>query len=100
MARKRRSAVDDLERLDAVFAALSHASRRQVLQLLHLRGGSMTSREIADRFECEWATMSRHFKVLVDAGLIKVVKRGRQRVYRIDRAAIGGPIARWMKWVT
>lgn len=98
-ARTVRDGLKELAALDAVFAALAHASRRQVLQLLHLRGGSMTSREIADRFDCEWATMSRHFKVLVDAGLVIVAKRGRSRIYRLNRTAITGPVKGWLKWI-
>jgi len=42
----------ELARTDAVFAALAHASRRQVLLTLHLRGGTMSAGEIADRFAC------------------------------------------------
>jgi DNA-binding transcriptional ArsR family regulator len=94
-----KNALGDLAALDGVFGALTHANRRQVLQLLHLRGGAMTSRELAERFDCEWATMSRHFKVLEDAGLVSVAKRGRERVYRLNRSALGGPVRGWLKWL-
>jgi DNA-binding transcriptional ArsR family regulator len=97
--RARRNALDDMAALDAVFGALAHARRRQVLHLLHLRGGAMTSRELADRFDCEWATMSRHFKVLEKAGLLRVVKRGRSRVYRLDRAALESRVKGWLRWL-
>jgi DNA-binding transcriptional ArsR family regulator len=97
--RKPVDAPADMAALDAVFGALAHASRRQVLQLLHLRGGAMTSRQIAERFSCEWATMSRHFKVLVDAGLVAVSRRGRERIYRLDRKRLNASIKSWLKWL-
>ena len=40
--------------VDAVFAALAHASRRHILLVLHYRGGEMTAGEIAARFDCTW----------------------------------------------
>jgi DNA-binding transcriptional ArsR family regulator len=66
-----------------VFAALSHATRRHILLVLHYRGGEMTAGEIAERFACTWPTTTRHLRVLKDAGLVCVERRGRERVYRL-----------------
>ena len=38
-----------LEEIEAVCAALAHASRRQILMTVHFRDG-MTANDIADRF--------------------------------------------------
>ena len=45
----------------------------------------MTAGDIAARFECAWPTVSRHLRVLEDAGLVVQEKRGRTRNYRIDK---------------
>ena len=80
--------LDDLDRIDAVFAALSHPTRRQSLTVLRARGGTRTSGELADRFDCTWPTTSRHLRLLADAGLVTVTKRGRERDYTLNAAAL------------
>jgi DNA-binding transcriptional ArsR family regulator len=89
-ARDGRAELDAIER---VFQALAHASRRQILLVLHTRGGSLGAGEIARRFSCAWPTTTRHLGVLREAGLVRVERRGRERVYVLDRArllAVGG----------
>ena len=86
----------ELADLDAVFKALAHASRRQVLLVLHFRGGAMGAGEIARRFACSWPTTSRHLRVLVRAGLVRVERRGRQRAYVLDRERLEGVAGGWL----
>jgi DNA-binding transcriptional ArsR family regulator len=85
-----------LEALEAVFAALAHASRRQILLTVHIRG-EMSAGDIAGRFEHAWPTISRHLRILEEAGLVTHEKRGLTRFYRVDyeRLAIG---CRWFDW--
>jgi DNA-binding transcriptional ArsR family regulator len=82
-----------------VFGALAHQSRRTILLAMHARGGEMTSGDIAARFDHSWPTTTRHLRVLEDAGLVQVVLRGRQHVYRLDagrlRSVAGGWLARF-----
>ena len=87
----------DLEHLDRVFAAVAHAQRRQILLFLHFRGGELSSGEIAERFECSWPTTTRHPRVLLDAELVTVELRGRERVYQLepDRLEV---IREWVEW--
>jgi DNA-binding transcriptional ArsR family regulator len=81
-----------------VFAALSHASRRHILLTLQFRGGEMTAGEIAERFGCSWPTTTRHLNVLRDAGLISVVRRGRERVYALKRDRLRQVVGDWLSW--
>jgi DNA-binding transcriptional ArsR family regulator len=76
-----------LEALERVFDALAHASRRQILLTVHIRGG-MSAGEIAGRFAHAWPTISRHLRVLEDAGLLTHEKSGRTRHYRVDYARL------------
>lgn len=57
-----------------VFKALADPTRRRVLQLL--RDRPMTAGALADQFASSKATMSAHFAVLREAGLISAEKRG------------------------
>ena len=85
-----------LEALEAAFAALAHASRRQILMTVHFRGG-MSAGDIAARFHYAWHTISRHLRVLEAAGLLTHERRGRERVYRVDRARID-LVRQWLAW--
>lgn len=70
---------------ESVFGALAHAARRQVLLTIYFNGGSMTAGQIAAIFEHAWQTTTRHLRVLERAGLLTHEKRGRKRIYRIER---------------
>jgi DNA-binding transcriptional ArsR family regulator len=83
---------------EVVFAALAHASRRQILLVLLFRGGEMAAGAIADRFACAWPTTTRHLRVLENAGLVRVEKRGRERVYRLDRERLLAVAGGWLRW--
>ena len=87
-----------LEDLEAVFAALAHEQRRHILLTLQFRGGEMTAGAIADRFACSWPTTTRHLRVLEAAGLVTVQKRGRERVYRLERERLRSIVGDWLSW--
>lgn len=52
----------------SVFEALAHPTRRQVLQ--DLKDGELAAGEIAMRFHVTAPTISRHLRILRDAGLV------------------------------
>lgn len=87
-----------LRDLEAVFQALAHPTRRQILLVLHFRDGEMTAGEIAERFACRWPTTTRHLGKLCEAGLIRVRRRGRERVYRLDRRRLLSVAGGWLRW--
>lgn len=58
----------------------------------------MSSRDIAERFACSWPTTTRHLKVLRDAGLVAVYRRGRERYYRLVHERLRGIVGDWLKW--
>lgn len=72
--------------MSTVFRALADPTRRQVLQLL--RRGPMAAGELADHFEVTKPTMSAHFAVLREAGLIEGEKHGRSIVYRLRMSVL------------
>ena len=87
----------DLEDMDAVFDALAHRSRRTILTILQARGGTMTSREIAARFDCSWASTSRHLRILKDAGLVRVELDGREHIYKLDNERLLSVAGAWIQ---
>jgi DNA-binding transcriptional ArsR family regulator len=85
-----------LRDLELVFDALAHEQRRHILLTLEFRGGEMTAGDIAARFSCSWPTTTRHLRVLEDAGLVRVEKRGRERYYRLDKERMLGVAGEWL----
>jgi DNA-binding transcriptional ArsR family regulator len=64
-----------------VFRALADPTRRKVLELL--RQQPMTAGELSERFPVSRSTMSAHFSVLREAGLIDSVKIGTTITYQL-----------------
>jgi len=92
-----RSAVDT----DALVAAVTEPTRRQMLDLLLERGES-TATALADRLPITRQAVSKHLAVLTRVGLVTGVKSGREMRYRLnverlDRAtrSLGELAATW-----
>ena len=68
--------------MDKVYKAISDATRRKVLELL--RDKDMTAGDIAAHFPITKPTMSRHFGVLKEAGLIQDARSGRNIIYHLN----------------
>lgn len=67
--------------MNKVFKALADPTRRRVLELLRQR--PMTAGELADQFSFAKPTMSAHFTVLKEAGLVEAEKDGKLVIYRL-----------------
>ena len=91
-------ALEEIEEADAVFGALAHPVRRQILLSVHFRGEARAG-EIARRFDCSWPTTSRHLATLVTSGLLSVERQGRERVYRANDALLIGLFERWLGYL-
>jgi DNA-binding transcriptional ArsR family regulator len=72
--------------MSMIFKALSDDTRRRVLELL--RQGPMTAGELADQFAVSKPTMSAHFAVLREAGLVSTEKQGKSVVYALQLSVL------------
>ena len=73
-------------RLDATFAALSDPTRRAILARLVL--GEATVSELAAPFALRQPTISKHLKVLENAGLIEGGRDAQRRPRRLKPGAL------------
>ncbi len=73
--------------LDRTFAALAHPTRRAILARL-ARDGSASVTDLAEPFEVTLMSVSKHLKVLAEAGLITREKEGRVHRCSFEPAAI------------
>lgn len=72
--------------MSTVFKALSDPTRRHVLELL--RKGPKSAGEISEHFAVSKPTMSAHFAVLKEAGLVDAHKNGRVITYRLKLSVL------------
>lgn len=70
-----------LRHVDAVLQAIADESRRTMLD--RLRTGEATAGELGAGLPMSQPGVSRHLRVLREAGLVSVEERGRQRVYSL-----------------
>ena len=68
------------------FEALGNSQRRAIVQLL--AGGSRSVRDIADALPISRPAVSRHLRVLTDAGLVADEARGTRRLYRLSEEGV------------
>jgi DNA-binding transcriptional ArsR family regulator len=83
--------------MDAVFKALSDPTRREILRILS--HGEKTAGELAEGFDMTKPSMSHHFAVLKEAGLIISRREGQQIWYRINSTVAQDVIAWVMELV-
>jgi DNA-binding transcriptional ArsR family regulator len=65
-----------------VFVALADPHRRSILAMLG--DGERTVQQIADALPISRPAVSRHLRLLGQAGLVEAEPRGRQRLYRLQ----------------
>src|SRR5687768_14030167 len=76
------------------YAALAEPSRRQILDLL--REGERSVGDLVDRLPLRQPAVSKHLKVLREAGLVVVRPEGKRRWYGL-RAEPLADVAEWLE---
>jgi DNA-binding transcriptional ArsR family regulator len=83
--------------VDEVAAAIADRVRREIL--LMLRDDPLSAGQIADRFTISRPAVSRHLRVLREAGLVRDRADGRRRVYTLVTAPLD-ELAGWLARLT
>jgi DNA-binding transcriptional ArsR family regulator len=79
--------------LDAVYGAVSHPVRRRLLELL--APGPTRVTDLAAPFEISLAAVSKHIRVLEEAGVIRRAVAGREHRLALEAAPLA-PAADWL----
>jgi DNA-binding transcriptional ArsR family regulator len=69
-----------------VFEALGDANRREILRILS--GGGRPVQEIADAMSISRPAVSRHLRLLKDAGMVAERAQGARRIYHLQERGI------------
>jgi len=80
--------------LDLVFGALAHPTRREILA--RLARGEATVGELAEPFDVSRPAISKHLRVLEEAGLVDRARDGRTSRCELDAS----PMREAAEWVT
>ena len=76
------------ERLVGIFKALSDPTRFDIFRLIAAQDAPICACDVVDRFDVSQPTISHHMKVLRDAGLVSVSRRGVWAYYAADPRAL------------
>jgi ArsR family transcriptional regulator len=77
--------------LTVAFKAIADPTRREILHLL--RKEEMTAGDVAARFDMTKPTMSHHFSVLKDAGLVTSRREGQTIWYALNTTVLEDVLA-------
>ena len=84
---------EEYKRVDA-FTALAEPTRRRILD--RLRRGEHTVGDLVDTLDLSQPAVSKHLKVLREAGFVSSRVAAQHRVYRIEVAPFG-ELDRWLE---
>ncbi len=76
-----------------MYAALTDPHRRRILDLL--RQGECRAGDLVDQLDLSQPGISKHLKVLREAGLVDVRPHGKERIYRLR----AGPLCEVDAWL-
>ncbi len=81
------------DQLDSIYGAISHPVRRAVLE--QLRRGEARVTDLAVPFDMSLAAVSKHIRVLEEAGLVDRAVSGREHHLLLNPSPLV-PAARWL----
>jgi DNA-binding transcriptional ArsR family regulator len=82
-------------RLNKVFKSIADPTRREIFHLLIVASTALSITQIADHFDISRQGVTKHLKVLQQAGLLDISTKGRER-YCLANA---GPLKEIRDWV-
>ncbi|HUV32753.1 MAG TPA: metalloregulator ArsR/SmtB family transcription factor [Devosiaceae bacterium] len=80
---------------DSVFQALADANRRAILDRLATRNGQTLS-ALTGVLDISRQAVTKHLKVLEEAGLVIAVRKGRERLHYLNPVPIHTEAIRWL----
>ena len=81
--------------MDRVFKALADATRRKLLDRLHVRNGQ-TLNELCEQMAMTRQAVSKHLVILEKANLVSTIKTGREKAHFLNAVPINAIAERWI----
>jgi DNA-binding transcriptional ArsR family regulator len=70
--------------VDKIFKALADSNRREIFHLLVVATAALSLTQISEKFEISRQGITKHVRIMEDAGLIKIKNKGRERFCEVD----------------
>lgn len=67
------------QQINKIFKAIADPTRREIFHLLMVAGTALSLTQISEQFEMSRQGVTKHVKLLEDAGLVKTLEQGRER---------------------
>lgn len=74
--------MNETNQQESLFTAIADIQRRKIINLL--KEGEMSVAEIKEHFDFSGATLSHHLSILKKADLVRVRRKGQQRIYTLN----------------
>lgn len=78
---------------DPAFRALADRTRREIISSLGT--GPRAVHDLAARFDISRPAVSKHLRILHEAGLVSLERSGKENLYRLE----AGPLGEVMDWL-
>jgi len=72
------------KQIDKIFKALADSNRRDIFHLLMVAASAMSLSQITSEFEISRQGVTKHVKLMEDAGLIVIHNKGRERFCEVN----------------
>lgn len=82
--------------MDEVFKALADASRRSLLDRLHVRNGQ-TLGELCEGLDMTRQAVTKHLAILEEANLVAAFRHGREKLHYLNPVPIHQIGERWIR---
>ncbi|MBM9578102.1 helix-turn-helix transcriptional regulator [Leptospira sp. 201903070] len=86
----------EMKATDKVFKALADPTRRKVLDLLYANNGQSLS-ALCEQLDMQRQSVTQHIDVLIDAVLVTIVWKGREKLHFINPVPIYEVYERWVR---
>ncbi len=83
-------------KINKIFKAIADPTRREIFNVLILAATALTITQISEHFEISRQGVTKHIRMLEDAGLVEMRQEGRERFCLADAAPLQ-EINTWLK---
>ena len=82
-------------KINQIFKAIADPTRREIFHVLVAAGAALSINQVSEHFEMSRQGVTKHIKLLEEAGMVRVRSEGRVRYCHADPA----PLKEVQKWL-